>query len=120
MARGLLREVDSGYRFILKNDPFSHTRCKYLFLRHLLHPDGLEPPTYSSVDCRSIQLSYGCFLLRTWTIGYNGVLARLKSEDWSNGRLRRRLSRRSSWALSLLYQCGFPYEVVIRSFDSYA
>ena len=26
-----------------------------------LHPTGIEPITYSSVDCRSIQLSYGCF-----------------------------------------------------------
>jgi hypothetical protein len=45
-----------------------------------MHPDGLEPPTYSSVDCRSIQLSYGCFPSRTWTIGHRLVLARLKSE----------------------------------------
>src|ERR1700730_12106842 len=27
------------------------------------HPTRLERVTYSSVDCRSIQLSYGCFLL---------------------------------------------------------
>jgi hypothetical protein len=49
-----------------------------------MHPDGFEPPTYSSVDCRSIQLSYGCFLLRTLSIWHNPVLARPKSEVRSN------------------------------------
>ena len=28
--------------------------------RKYVHPEGVEPPTYSSVGCRSIQLSYGC------------------------------------------------------------
>ena len=73
-----------------------------------MHPDGLEPPTYSSVDCRSIQLSYGCFLLRTWTIGYNLVLARLKSEYWSNNRLRGRQPEERLCALSFALPMGLP------------
>ena len=44
-----------------------------------VHPDGLEPPTYSSVDCRSIQLSYGCLPLRRLTIWHNLFLARPKT-----------------------------------------
>src|SRR6476659_5726893 len=42
-----------------------------------MHPTGIEPITYSSVDCRSIQLSYGCFLPRSLTICNKPVLARL-------------------------------------------
>ena len=29
----------------------------------LVQPGGVEPPTYRSVVCRSIQLSYGCTAL---------------------------------------------------------
>jgi hypothetical protein len=30
-----------------------------LIQRAIVRPEGVEPPTYSSVGCRSIQLSYG-------------------------------------------------------------
>ncbi len=72
-----------------------------------MHPDGLEPPTYSSVDCRSIQLSYGCFLSRTRPYGTVRVWQAQKKERAPPQRAPRE-------AVSiLLYRCGYSYEVVI-------
>jgi hypothetical protein len=51
-----------------------------------MHPTRLERVTYSSVDCRSIQLSYGCFP-RTLTIGHNLFLAREKGVPRSGFRV---------------------------------
>ena len=51
-----------------------------------MHPTRLERVTYSSVDCRSIQLSYGCFP-RTLTIGHNLFLAREKGGPRSGFRV---------------------------------
>jgi hypothetical protein len=68
-----------------------------------LHPDGFEPPTYSSVDCRSIQLSYGCFSIADVTIWHNPVLARRKTAGVTDQEFR---SYRMGNPVAEIYSAG--------------
>jgi hypothetical protein len=83
-----------------------------------MHPDGLEPPTYSSVDCRSIQLSYGCFSIADMDHRIQPGFGKAKIQAPAKLPPSVAESTGASHGLSLLSQGGCPYEVVIGSSGS--